>query len=119
MTDRSPVAQEDFDALLELLDRDTMRDVIRLFVESVPARLETVAQGIASADTAAIATAFHTMRSGCGQLGAHPLEEVCFVAERAAKSGDLSSAAGYLQQARAEYDALLAWFRAHHWVSTS
>ena len=117
MTQNSPVERADFNALLELLDRSTMRDVIRLFVGSSPARLEAAAQGIGSGDAPAAATAFHTLRSACGQLGAHRMESLCADAERAAKKGDLDAARGLLDDVRAEYERCVAWFSDEHWLS--
>ncbi len=118
MTDSPPVELADFDALLELLDQHTMRDVIRLFVTSAPERLRVANDGIAAGEQAVVATAFHTMRSGCGQLGARHLEQLCANAERAAKHGDLSAAAAGLAEVRVEYERCLAWFRERGWLSS-
>lgn len=116
MNDSPPVQADDFDALLELLDEQTMRDVVALFVASAPTRLVSAREGLATGDTARAATAFHTLRSGCGQLGARRLEELCATGERLAKHGDVAAAGDRLREVRVEYDRCLEWFRAHGWL---
>ena len=117
MNEPPAIEQSDFDTLLELLDARTMRDVVRLFTASVPGRLESLRAGIASGDGAAVATLFHTKRSGSGQLGARRLEALCAHAEKQAKTGDLSAASDQLQQVHAEFERCLAWFDARGWLS--
>ena len=111
-----PIERADFDALLELLDPATMQDVVRMFVASAPDRLRSAEAGVATGDSAAAAMAFHTLRSGCGQLGAHRLDALCAVAERSAKQGDLAGAAEQLTGIHAEYERCVAWFLEHRWL---
>lgn len=118
MTTASPIEQPDFDALLELLDRDTMREVVTLFALSAPERMTVARAGISTGDSRAVATAFHTMRSGGGQLGARHLEELCANAERSAKSGDLAGTAALLDLVALELERCLGWFREHGWVDS-
>lgn len=116
MTDAPPVEQSDFDALLELLSPDTMREVVQLFAAAAPQRLDAARDGIATGDLAAATTAFHTLRSGCGQLGARRLEELCATAERGVKTGNLTAARAQLLEVRAEFARCEAWFSAHGWL---
>jgi HPt (histidine-containing phosphotransfer) domain-containing protein len=118
MNDSPPVQADDFAALLELLDEQTMRDVVALFVASAPTRLVSARDGLASGDTARATTAFHTLRSGCGQLGARRLEELCATGEQLAKHGDVAGAGARLHEVHAEYDRCLEWFRTHGWLRT-
>ncbi len=116
MDDSPPVQSDDFDALLELLDEQTMRDVVAIFTASAPARFTSAREGLASGDTARAATAFHTLRSGCGQLGARRLEELCASGEQLAKHGDIAAASARLSDVLAEYDRCEEWFRVHGWL---
>lgn len=116
MNDSPPVQASDFDALLELLDEQTMREVVALFVASAPTRLASVREGLATGDTARAATAFHTLRSGCGQLGARRLEELCAAGEQMAKHGDVAAASAQLSVVLDEYVRCVAWFRTHGWL---
>ena len=54
MTPASPIEPSDFDALLELLDRATMREVVTMFSTSAPERVTAVRRGIASDDGHAV-----------------------------------------------------------------
>lgn len=116
MNDLQPVQASDFDALLELLDEQTMREVIALFVASAPTRLASVREGLATGDTTRAATAFHTLRSGCGQLGARQLEELCAAGEQMAKRGEIAAAGAQLSVVLEEYERCVAWFRSHGWL---
>jgi HPt (histidine-containing phosphotransfer) domain-containing protein len=116
MPHSSPVEAADFDALLELLDADTMREVVHMFAASAPERLLTAERGLADGNAAVVATAFHTLRSGCGQLGARHLEELCANAERLAKHGDLGASRDQLLAVRSELDRCLGWFRERAWL---
>ncbi|MBI5600401.1 MAG: Hpt domain-containing protein [Gemmatimonadetes bacterium] len=116
MNDPEPVQASDFDALLELLDAQTMRDVVALFVAAAPTRLASVRDGLAAGDTARAATAFHTLRSSCGQLGARHLEELCAAGEQMAKRGDMAAASAQLRVVLDEYERCVAWFRSHGWL---
>lgn len=118
MTPAAPIEQSDFDALLELLDRDTMREVVTIFVGSVPERVNVARRSIAGGDTGAAATAFHTMRSGCGQLGARRLEQLCADAERTAKTGDVEGTSALLDLVEAELAQCLVWFHEQGWVNS-
>ncbi|MBI2409374.1 MAG: Hpt domain-containing protein [Gemmatimonadetes bacterium] len=115
MSDASPVVADDFNALLELLDRETMREVVQLFLAAAPTRLETARQAVTSGNAAVAATALHTMRSGCGQLGARRLEELCATGEREAKHGDLAAVDTRLSEIDAEFARCLEWFHANGW----
>jgi HPt (histidine-containing phosphotransfer) domain-containing protein len=118
MTQAAPIEPCDFDALLELLDRDTMREVVTIFVGSVPGRMSAARQGIVDGDLPAVVTAFHTMRSGCGQLGARRLESLCSDAERTTKAGNVEATLALLDLAEEELALCLAWFHEHGWVNS-
>lgn len=113
----SPVAEDDFNALLELLDKDTMRDVVGIFIASAPERLASARRGLAAGDGTIAATAFHAMRSGCGQLGARRLEEMCATGERLSRHGDLAGASERLAAAAEEFEHCRTWFRTNGWLN--
>lgn len=116
MSEHIPVVEDDFNALLELLDAPTMREVVALFMASAPDRLVTAQIGLQGGDGAAVATAFHAMRSGCGQLGARRLEAICAQGERRAKTGDLAGAAADLAAAESEFVLCREWFANRGWL---
>jgi len=115
----SSIVEDDFNALLDLLGPDTMRDVVKLLVESAPTRFASARDGLAAGDHARAATAFHTLRSSCGQLGAKSLEALCTEGERLSKHGDVPGAVGVLAAAEGEFARCLEWFGANRWVSAA
>lgn len=108
----SAIVEEDFNTLLELLGPETMRDVVRLLMESAPTRIASARAGLAEGDAVRAATAFHTLRSSCGQLGAKSLERVCIDGERQAKAGDIPAAGALLAEAEREFARCVEWFGA-------
>ena len=117
MTELPPIDQSDFDALLELLERSTMTDVVRMLVESAPVRIATASQALAAGNGTVASTAFHTLRSGCGQLGARHLEALSANGERLARTGDVAGARACLADVEAEFARCLVWFRDNGWLS--
>lgn len=108
----SSIVDEDFNVLLELLGQETMRDVVRLLMDSAPTRFASARVGLADGDTVRAATAFHTLRSSCGQLGAKALEQMCVEGERHAKAGDIPKATTALADAEREFARCVDWFGA-------
>ena len=94
-----------------------MRDVVRLLVDSAPTRLASARAGLAEGDMARAATAFHTLRSSCGQLGAKSLEQMCVEGERHAKAGDVPAAFTLLADAEREFARCVEWFGARGFTS--
>lgn len=117
MSHESPIIQEDFSALLELIEHDTMRDVVGMLVAAVPQRLEAMRQGLASDDLSVTATACHTLRSGCGQLGARTLEALCAACEQAAKRGEREPLAALVGEIEAESRRVVEWFAQQGWIA--
>ncbi len=116
MTLDTPIDQPEFNALLELIDHGTMREVVAIFAASCPERLLAMRDSLAAGDLPAVATTYHTMRSGCGQLGARDLEDLCALGEQAAKAGRADEATRLLETVEAETARVLAWFRAQGWM---
>jgi HPt (histidine-containing phosphotransfer) domain-containing protein len=63
------------------------RDMAALFADAVPTRLEEARQGLATDDHAAVASAMHTLKASCAQLGGVEAAACCAAAERAALDG--------------------------------
>jgi HPt (histidine-containing phosphotransfer) domain-containing protein len=117
MPQHPPIVTADFDALLELLDHDAMRDVVQLFVASGEQRFAALTAGFEASDAAATAAVFHAMRSAGGQLGAQTLEALCAEGERVSRLGDLATAAVRAGDVAREFDRCRVWFVANGWLS--
>ena len=72
---------------------DTLRSIIRVYLESTPDTLEKICAGIAAGETQQIAMAVHSLKGSSAAIGAEPLVERCQQLYMAARSGDSESAA--------------------------
>ena len=81
------------------------RDMAALFADAVPARLDEARRGLVVGDHAAVASAMHTLKASCAQLGGVEAAACCAAAERAALDG---TAPESLAQALAAVDAACA-----------
>jgi HPt (histidine-containing phosphotransfer) domain-containing protein len=92
-------------ALRELERADApgfLAELIGLFVDDLPRRLEAIANGIAQADSAAIVAAAHSLKGSAANLGARPLAALCQQLEAAGKAGSLEGAELLLDAIRTE-----------------
>lgn len=101
------------EAAMELLNRVGGEKLIgkmtALFAGSAPARLEAIADAVASEDSVRGAAAAHSLKSSAGQLGAIRLQHLCENLEAAFFKGDIASAGSLVQQSREELSAALKW----------
>jgi HPt (histidine-containing phosphotransfer) domain-containing protein len=92
-------------ALRELESADApgfLAQLIGLFIDDLPRRLEAIANGIAQADSAATAAAAHSLKGGAANLGARPLAALCEQLEVTGKAGSLEAAELLLDAIRTE-----------------
>ena len=97
--------------------RSTMRDagaeeavdgILRMFVDSAPARLETLAAAVRGGEQAAIERAAHAFKSAAATIGARALAERLAQIEKAAREGAVDRAAGHVADLRDDVAAALA-----------
>lgn len=81
---------------------DLLRDLVALFFEHAPARLETAQQAWVANDSSALAFAAHSLRSSAGQLGAAALQRSCERIESLAETGNMTEAGVELAHASTE-----------------
>ncbi len=80
----------------ELIDLDPeagielVRELVRIFFEEAPGRIERLRQGLAQGDSHSVAQAAHATRGGAAGLGATGLAAVCAAIERQARTGNLT-----------------------------
>lgn len=85
---------------------DILADLIEIFLEEAPKHLETMERALEEDEPDDLRIAAHTMKSSAGQLGAKGLSEQAKELEEIGDSGDISEAAGKVQQARDTFDAV-------------
>jgi two-component system, sensor histidine kinase and response regulator len=108
--DAAPVSPETVDgdtlaALRELEAADApgfLAELVGLFVDDLPGRLDAIANGIARADAPATSAAAHSLKGSAANLGAKPLASLCQRLEVAGKAGSLEGAELLLEAIRAE-----------------
>ncbi|RKY19150.1 MAG: hypothetical protein DRQ55_11445 [Planctomycetota bacterium] len=82
---------------------DILCELIGIFLDDTPPRLESLYTAVDAGDAAGIEQAAHALKSSCAQLGALTLSELCRQLELLSKSGDLQGADLLAEQARLEY----------------
>ncbi len=96
-----------FDQLLQLVDADNptlVLDIVDLFLNDSPKRLQEIEQALAENHAAALATASHRFLSSIENLGALRMREPCIALERAGQEGRLEQTPQLLRLLRDEFE---------------
>jgi HPt (histidine-containing phosphotransfer) domain-containing protein len=92
-SDRRPAAVDTGALDVWRAEIDGLEDVIRLFVDALPARCDAIAAAVAAREPAAAADAAHALKSPAAMLGGHALADLCRLVELEALRGVLPSPA--------------------------
>jgi two-component system, sensor histidine kinase and response regulator len=92
-------------------DEDLLADVIKMFVEDCPQRLEAIRGGVEQGDAAQIRSAAHALRGAAGNLSAGAVCAAARALETAAAEGRLDAVAELWRRLTGEADRLLALLR--------
>ena len=82
-----PTTLETLRGLQEDGDDDLLVELIDLFLEDAPGRVESMRDAIAREDWPALTSCAHSLRGSCGSLGALHLAELCGHLEQLGRSG--------------------------------
>ncbi len=105
----SPESILDPDALvnLRLLSPDDggafMRELIEVFLQDAPTRMEEIESGFAARDAATVSRAAHTIKGSAGNFGAKRLAAVSLRMEQLAKEETLEEARALLPDLKADF----------------
>ena len=77
--------------------------MIDLFLQQAPQRLEGLRQGLANGDVETVERSAHSLKSTAGNLGAMALSDLAAKAEAAAGKRDLGAVRGLFAEIEAEY----------------
>ena len=80
-------------------------DLQAIFRRTAAAQLVEIERALFAGDPAALQGAAHSLKSTCGNLGAHPMVELCLEIERSVKAGELGRVMGCLRRLEALYVA--------------
>lgn len=87
-----PAALNELRAFQEPGEPDIVAELIDIFLEDCPSRIEAIRKGVEDGDSDAIASAAHALKSSCAQLGVVKMSAICQVLEADGKSGSLDDA---------------------------
>src|SRR5262245_5528935 len=109
--DPSPAALDRaaLDAIRALDDggaRGLVRQVMRLYLDSVPPLIGELRRAGAAGDLAALRNAAHSLKSSSANVGATRLAEMCKAVERAAQAGHLGDDLPSADDIEDEFEAL-------------
>jgi CheY-like chemotaxis protein/HPt (histidine-containing phosphotransfer) domain-containing protein len=82
---------------------ELMKRMIRAYLKDGPKRITAIREGMARADSAAVARAAHAFKSANANLGASRLNQMCIKLERHCRAGYTSGAEGLVEQIEEEY----------------
>jgi HPt (histidine-containing phosphotransfer) domain-containing protein len=72
--------------------RGALSRIVAAFLTDAPEKVHKLRQGLEAGDAPAMSMTAHTLKGGCGYVGARRLAKLCEQVERAAESGDLNQA---------------------------
>jgi HPt (histidine-containing phosphotransfer) domain-containing protein len=108
----NPIIDPDAIANLRQLNPDDggefMREIIGIYIEDTPKRIEELKKTLASGDTAAFARAAHTIKGSSSNVGAQALRAVAERLEKAARSEGLGAVAPIVAECEAQYALAVA-----------
>ncbi len=116
----SVLNQEVIDELLALTqdgDPDLLVDLVTMFLEDAPNKVQSIVRGLESGDLGAVERAAHSLKGSSGNLGAIAVQHLCESIQNASRSGhrdqlptlvhqlvpDFAAAQGALQQLLKRY----------------
>jgi CheY-like chemotaxis protein len=92
--------------MTQILGKQEMNDLVALFLESVPSKIEQIAQAIAEARAPVLRAAAHQLGGTLSQFGTSDLVELCGTLEAAGESGALVEAPEILEDLRDQFGRL-------------
>ena len=103
------------DELLSLSDDgdpELLLDLILLFLQDGPVRVESLLQGLAARDFDKMERAAHSLKGSSGNLGARGLQHTCEQLQLATRGHDLATTQQLCPQLRTQFAAACAALRA-------
>lgn len=101
------------EASLERLKRfgggKLLGEMISLFLEAAPERINAALAGLAANDVKATEMALHALKSSSAQLGALRMQRLCERGEGLARSGTLENVAGLVSSLQDEFPRVQSW----------
>jgi CheY-like chemotaxis protein len=87
---------------------DYLAELVGLFFEDVPRRLDALREAVAAEDAGAVASTAHALKGSCGNMGAVGMSGIAADLQDAGASGDLSAVPGLIERLQSEYGRVRA-----------
>jgi HPt (histidine-containing phosphotransfer) domain-containing protein len=88
-------------------------EMVRLFLEAAPGRIDAARVGSEAGDAPATELALHSLKSSSAQLGAMRMQRLCGQGEQLAKAGDLGIVGLLVADLEAEFQRVQEWLRGY------
>ncbi|MDB4906086.1 MAG: hypothetical protein JWO05_870 [Gemmatimonadetes bacterium] len=85
-----------------------LREMIALFIEHAPTRVQAARAGMDAGDADAVRMALHSLKSSAAQLGAMTLQDACARGEELARAGSLTELPAVVAEVEQESPRVLA-----------
>lgn len=85
------------------LGEDVLCEVIDLFFQTTPEKIQLLRQALADGDSKGVEHAAHFMKGSCSNVGALPMRALCHSLQELGVSGKLKGAATEFEKLEREY----------------
>lgn len=106
MTNRDVLDPKVVDSLRQLTpagEPDVLGEVLRLFIDEVPRRVERLKSAWQESNAVELQRAAHSLKGSSGNIGAHHMYEICKQLDERGKAGDFNGARHLLDSLVEEY----------------
>ena len=86
-----------------------LREMVSIFLETTPQRLDAARAGIGAGDAKSVEMALHSLKSSSGQLGALRMQRLCSAGEGRARQGSAEGAPEIMRALDDEYSRVRRW----------
>jgi len=92
-------------------DASLLTDLIQMFLEDAPVKLNSIKTGFAKRDMNIVEKAAHSMKGSAGNLGATQIQEVCDQLQRSCHQSNPEEIAGLVAQLEVPFAQVLGELR--------
>ena len=104
MSDREVIDSKALERLQEWGGPRLQRQMMKLFLEHAPERMDQIRKGLADTDVHMVELGSHSLKSSAGNVGAASVQELAEQVENAAADKDLTTAEGLLPDLESAFD---------------
>jgi HPt (histidine-containing phosphotransfer) domain-containing protein len=106
-----PAVLESLRQLTSPGEPDVLKEVLELFLEDVPRRIERIRSSWQTGNAAELHRAAHSLKGSAGNIGAHELLDVCRQLDDLGRAGDVTGARPLIEALDAAYARVVEQIR--------